>query len=320
MAGLQSDIERIRAASRRLVRHWGLLEDTLAGTAMPPSAVHAIVELGKGQVATAGDLATALGLEKSTISRLVARLIDDGLLREQRDHGDGRRKLLKLTHLGQQRFEAISAFADRQVRHALSRLDQSETEMIAVALDRYAAVLAGTSSAGRANGSTGAAKVEIVAGYRPALIGDSVAMHASYYAPAAGFGVRFETKVAREMAEFVTRMDREPNRFWSAVQGTRTVGTIVIDGEDIGGGVAHLRWFIVGEGVRGQGVGRRLIDAAMDFVDAQGFSETRLWTFSGLDAARRLYEQAGFTLAEEKTGRQWGRQVTEQQFVRRRPP
>ena len=40
----------------------------------------------------------------------------------------------------------------------------------------------------------------------------------------------------------------------------------------------------------------------------------RLWTFAGLDAARRLYERAGFRLAEERRGTQWGIEVTEQRF------
>ena len=40
-------------------------------------------------------------------------------------------------------------------------------------------------------------------------------------------------------------------------------------------------------------------------------------TFKGLDAARHLYEAAGFKLAEESEGRQWGSVVVEQRFVRR---
>ncbi len=41
-----------------------------------------------------------------------------------------------------------------------------------------------------------------------------------------------------------------------------------------------------------------------------------LWTFRGLDAARRLYEANGFALVEEQPGRQWGEEVIEQRFVR----
>lgn len=36
-------VEPIRDASRRLVRKLGLMRDTLAGTGLPPSAVHALI-------------------------------------------------------------------------------------------------------------------------------------------------------------------------------------------------------------------------------------------------------------------------------------
>ena len=58
------------------------------------------------------------------------------------------------------------------------------------------------------------------------------------------------------------------------------------------------------------------MQAAMDHVDRMGFSQTRLWTFAGLDAARTLYERNGFTLAEEYEGDRWGKTVREQLWIR----
>lgn len=42
----------------------------------------------------------------------------------------------------------------------------------------------------------------------------------------------------------------------------------------------------------------------------------QLWTFSGLSAARKLYENFGFKLTNEWQGDQWGRTMLEQQFTR----
>ncbi len=119
------------------------------------------------------------------------------------------------------------------------------------------------------------------------------------------------------MAEFVARLDRPMNAIWAAVESGNVIGTIAIDGEDLGGNAAHLRWFIIDDGKRGRGLGKRLLTEAVSFCDQRGFGEIQLWTFKGLDAARRLYEAAGFTLAEEYLGGQWGTEVTEQRFVRR---
>lgn len=160
----------------------------------------------------------------------------------------------------------------------------------------------------------------IIAGYQTGLIARITQMHALHYAAAAGFGRTFEAVVARGLAEFSHRLDRPGNQVWTAVREGHILGAIAIDGEDLGEGVAHLRWFIVDAALRGQGQGQKLLDTALAFTDAQGFRQTHLWTFSGLDAARHLYESRGFALVEQWQGSQWGTEVTEQRFARVRPP
>ncbi len=158
--------------------------------------------------------------------------------------------------------------------------------------------------------------IKIHAGYRPGIIGAATDMHARFYSRHAGFGQVFESKVAAGFAAFAGRLDKPCNGVWSAAQDGRIVGTVAIDGEDMGAGVAHLRWFIVEGGLRGAGVGAKLLGDAVAFCDSGAFREAQLWTFQGLDAARRLYEAQGFRLAEERPGAQWGMDVLEQRFVR----
>jgi GNAT superfamily N-acetyltransferase len=157
--------------------------------------------------------------------------------------------------------------------------------------------------------------VKIETGYHPGIIGRCIEMHATYYARETGFGAAFEATVAAALAEFFGRIDSSVNGFWRAVHSEQILGTVAIDGEDLSPS-AHLRWFIVGDGLRGQGVGRGLLLEAIAFCERQNFHDMQLWTFRGLDAARRLYEANGFALAEERPGRQWGEKVMEQRFVR----
>lgn len=156
--------------------------------------------------------------------------------------------------------------------------------------------------------------VRIRSGYQPGAIGRIVELHGTYYASQWGFGAFFEARMARELAEFVDRFDPKRDGLWTAVVAGRIVGSIAIDGSRAGEAEAHLRWFILDETQRGRGTGRRLLDEAVRFCRRGGHRRVTLWTFSGLDAARRLYEQAGFRLAEERRGAQWGIEVTEQLF------
>lgn len=71
---------------------------------------------------------------------------------------------------------------------------------------------------------------------------------------------------------------------------------------------------IVDAGHARRGLGRGLRDTALDHCRAQRFERIYLWTFAGLDPARRLYERAGFRLVREASAAQWGKPMTEQRF------
>jgi ribosomal protein S18 acetylase RimI-like enzyme len=67
--------------------------------------------------------------------------------------------------------------------------------------------------------------------------------------------------------------------------------------------------------LHGQGFGRQLMDEALALCRLNKFESVYLWTFSGLGAARRLYDDAGFQITYEKPGLGWGTDVTEQKLV-----
>lgn len=163
-----------------------------------------------------------------------------------------------------------------------------------------------------------ATDIEVHEGYRPGLIASVALLHASFYAGGYGFGAVFERKVVTEMSEFMARIDRSVNTIFSAYLGDELLGSVSLDGEDLGEGTSHLRWFIVNPKAQGMGIGKLLIGKAASFVDQHTFARTRLWTFKGLDTARHLYEKFGFVLVHETPGTQWGTEVVEQEFVRER--
>ena len=286
--------------SARLAERW-FIPPYLADDALP----------SRPECVTASDLAELLRLEKSSVSRMLRKLVLTGEVVEEPDEHDGRTKILWLSAAGRQRVAGIHGFARAQVASALGQLEPEQCKTVLHGLQLYGAALA-TSGEEKALASP----LNIVTGYQPGLVARITEMHALYYARTSGFGQRFESVVAGGLSEFCNRLEKPCNEIWLAVQHGRIVGSLAIDGEDLGAGIAHLRWFIVDDGVRGSGAGRRLLDAAMAFVDEKDFAETHLWTFVGLSAARHLYESYGFECVEERSGSQWGREVMEQRFVR----
>jgi len=155
---------------------------------------------------------------------------------------------------------------------------------------------------------------EIVRGYVPGALGRVTELHGRYYHEHWNFGLFFEAKVAAELAGFLGRYDERRDGFWTACLSGRIEGSVAIDGVHAGSEGAHLRWFIVSEVLRGQGVGNELIRRALGFCRGRGYQRVYLWTFEGLEAARHLYEKSGFQLTEQSWGSQWGTTVREQRF------
>ncbi|HET8650081.1 MAG TPA: GNAT family N-acetyltransferase, partial [Gemmatimonadales bacterium] len=79
---------------------------------------------------------------------------------------------------------------------------------------------------------------------------------------------------------------------------------------------AQLRWFLVDPSARGRGLGRRLLDTAIEFSRAAGYRRIVLWTVSALEAAARLYRAVGFERTEEQPGQRWGSDVIEEKYER----
>lgn len=309
-------VDRLRLQSRRLVRELGFMEQSLAGTGLTASAVHAIIEIGQKQNQTAQALSKVLLLEKSTISRLLKSLVKQDMIAEKAASDDGRRKYLWLTEKGQNMLAEIDQFGRQQVHNALDTAGASVAVEIEKGMALYANALQSFREDSRFDMSDNTSVGPVIRqGYQPGLLGYIVQMHASYYSKEVAFGLEFESLVAHEMAAFLTRIEHTENATWAIENNGAVVGGISVDGEDLGRGIGHIRWFIIDDTMRGSGFGNKLMDAAMGFVHEQGFREVHLWTFDGLKAARTLYEKHGFVLVDERPGQKWGKEVLEQKFV-----
>jgi len=150
----------------------------------------------------------------------------------------------------------------------------------------------------------------------PSALAASAALQSYYYARDHAFGVFFESGRMADIAGFLARYDARRDGVWVAVDGGQVLGTIVIDGGALDDpAVAQLRWFIMADALRGKGMGRRMMQAAVDFCRGR-YARIRLGTFSALHAARHLYESFGFTLVYEQPSTEWGPEVLEQHWER----
>lgn len=157
-------------------------------------------------------------------------------------------------------------------------------------------------------------------GWQHGDIGWTIGAHGSYYETVWKLGARFEAKVAEAMGEWMQRYEPARDLLLMAEDEHGLLGSISLDGSGphVPADGARIRFFIMAERARGRGIGRAMVAEVMNYIDAAGFDRAFLTTFRGLDAARKLYEDAGFVLTREELDTSWGTPLHEQRFEWRR--
>lgn len=82
------------------------------------------------------------------------------------------------------------------------------------------------------------------------------------------------------------------NAVWVALHEDEVVGSVAM--RKVNEDTVELKRMYVRPGLRGQGLGRRLLDTALGWAREQGAARIVLDTTEDMQAARRLYEHAGF--------------------------
>ena len=156
--------------------------------------------------------------------------------------------------------------------------------------------------------------MKLTAGWAPADVGALTKLHGALYWKEYRYDRRFEAYVAKGLAEMVLRYDAARDSLWVLKEKGRIVGSIAIVHHTRTS--AQLRWFLVAPAFRQKGLGKRLLGAALRFARSAGYKTVFLWTTSELDAARHVYENAGFRKTARKTHAVWGRQnITEERYA-----
>jgi DNA-binding MarR family transcriptional regulator len=150
-AGFPDDV--ISTVLRRLVRSGGLLEPhDHAGVHASLSEVLALRELTQHPGMAQHELAERLGLEKSTVSRLVAGMEQRGWVRRDRDPGNRRYLRLTLTTDGDETAHRIGTRLQEHHRILLGALTASELDALTVGLTALARVIEQIQPAAGADG------------------------------------------------------------------------------------------------------------------------------------------------------------------------
>jgi DNA-binding MarR family transcriptional regulator len=130
-----SDSGRILDAIRRLVRHLRLADRAAqSDLGISGAQLFVLTELGKTPSLSLNELAARTRTDQSSVSVVVSRLVDAGLVTRDRDSRDARRLMLNLTRGGRAMLQRAPAVAQEQILAVIDRLAPPDRQQLADAL------------------------------------------------------------------------------------------------------------------------------------------------------------------------------------------
>ncbi len=135
---LDKEINKLRSDARVIVRELGLLNDSYFGIDVTVAERHLLIELATIQKPIMGELAEHLLLDKSTISRLIARSLKKGYVQTVVDQKDKRRRFVSITKKGTEVLNTFEPIAFAQTKNALLTLKPEEIQAVYQGVSCYA--------------------------------------------------------------------------------------------------------------------------------------------------------------------------------------
>ena len=304
---IEGRIEAVRRFNRFWTRRIGVLREGLLHTPYTLTEARVLLEVSGRDGPSATDLSRELGLDPGYLSRILNRLEGRGLITRAPSEDDGRRRTLSLTPKGEEAFSLLDSRSREEVGEMLATLPEGEQRRLLEGMRTVEAILDGEAAWGFKY-----SEPFYLRAHEPGDMGWVVNRHGVLYAREYGWDERFEALVARIVADFIEGFDPAGERCWIAEMDGKNVGCVFVVKESEE--VAKLRLLLVEPEARGLGLGARLVDECIRFARARGYVKLVLWTNSVLGAARHIYEEKGFELADEEPHHSFGKDLVGQNW------
>ncbi|MET3293178.1 UNVERIFIED_CONTAM: DNA-binding MarR family transcriptional regulator [Brevibacillus sp. OAP136] len=128
------ETDRIIADIRRFNRFYtnllGVLDKHVLATGYSFTEARVIIEIGMKETCIANELVHLLDIDRSYMSRIIAKLGKDGLISKEQSPSDSRTSLIRLTPKGAALYEQLDVKSDEQIVRLLRGLSPNEIQEI----------------------------------------------------------------------------------------------------------------------------------------------------------------------------------------------
>ncbi|WP_180161684.1 bifunctional helix-turn-helix transcriptional regulator/GNAT family N-acetyltransferase [Acinetobacter sp. YH12040] len=290
------ETELFRASFREMVRELGMLSRKTIGTDLSPLQSHILIELNNSKYGLGvTELAKILCVEKSSISRTLKTLEKDELLLRKISPSDARSMTFTLTEKGKSILFEINKYANQFTSEALTLSSESELQQLSLTIKNFVKTLKNARK-----------QREIGLNIRPIEPKDNEAIAAvirqSFIDNKIDHleGVSLNDPCLNHLSEVYTA---NGSGYWvieidGIVKGGVGIAPLLGAGKEY----CELQKLYIDSSLTGLGVGRRLINLAIDKAAEYGYQYCYLETLEELGAALGLYESFDFKMLDKRIG------------------
>lgn len=292
--------QKIRLFNRTYTNVLGLLDHHLLGGDHSLAEVRILFEISHREPCSATELSKCLLMDKGYLSRVLAKLVNEDLICKTPSIEDKRIQLLAMTEKGSAYIAEMDSRSNEQIINLTKSLTNEDKEKLFKSISTIQRIIT--------QEPINKKKVTVRHNIRRGDMGRIISMHGRLYSEEFGYGLSFEGYVAKTFYEFITHYNPSTDRIWIAEYEGELIGTIAVVGK---GETALLRWFLLDPAFRGLGLGKQLINDAINYCKEKGFKHIELGTAGDLSTALAIYKKLGFEVISQSENHEWRNNVIE---------
>ena len=259
-----------------------------------------LLEISKTERCTANILIQQLSIDRSYMSRMIAKFEKNGLIEKTQSQTDSRVRYIRLTELGRKEINRLSDIQSNHIGAIFNKLSNEDQQTVwqSMVLIR--------------NKLSDANDVLTIRPFTQSDIEYVISRHKTLYYAERHLSGTFSAYVDEIVYHFVDNFNTQTDCLKILECNGVPAGSIAIARVD--DDTAQLRFFMLEPEMRQRGYGNRLMNMALDFCREKEFKKVFLLTITAQVVARHVYETHGFYKVESYDKSEWGDGVVEERW------
>lgn len=276
------------------------IDDAILNAGYSLTEKDVLLEISKTERCTANILTQQLHIDRSYMSRMVAKFEKNGLIEKTPSKTDNRVRYIRLTERGRKEFNRLSDIQSTQIQKLFQQLGEQDQQTVLNAMVMIR------------NKLSDANDVITIRPFTQSDIEYVISRHKTLYYAERHLSEAFSAYVDRIVYRFADKFNPQTDCLNILECNGVPAGSIAIAKAD--GETAQLRFFMLEPEMRRRGYGNRLIELALDFCQEKGYRKVFLLTITAQVVARHIYEQHGFHRVWGRDKAEWGEGVVEERW------